>query len=143
MADWVDTNRNDIKDSTDVNDTFVGLGDNEFIGKGGDDILLGKTKKFSISSSVLLGANNHYGGFSVVPGTKLTVNMYAGFGDADLYVNFNSPATLSEFVCRPFVNGNSENCTLTVPKNVQTFYIMVDGYSNASYNIDLIWVSQL
>jgi hypothetical protein len=70
----------------------------------------------------------------VVAGTTLTVVM-TGSGDPDLYVRFGSAPTLSSWACRPYLNGASETCSLTVPTGQSRAYIGVVGYSASSFNI--------
>lgn len=50
-------------------------------------------------------------------------------GDADLYVRFGSVPTLSTFDCRPYLNGNTETCTVVNPVGGR-WYIMVHGFSS-------------
>ncbi len=71
---------------------------------------------------------------NVVAGTTLTVRM-TGTGDPDLYVRFGSQPTLSSFACRPYLNGASETCTLTVPSGQSRAYIGVVGYTASTFNI--------
>nr|MBL0688271.1 PPC domain-containing protein [Pseudoalteromonas sp.] len=54
-----------------------------------------------------------------------------GSGDADLYVNFGSPSSTSSYLCRPYKNGNNEECTFENPQS-GTWYIDLRGYSIAS-----------
>ncbi len=60
--------------------------------------------------------------------TNLSFSMSGGSGDADLYVRFGTPPTLSSYDCRPFRNGNNETCNIS---NVQagTYHVMLVGYS--------------
>ncbi|MEQ1566189.1 MAG: M4 family metallopeptidase [Myxococcota bacterium] len=51
-----------------------------------------------------------------------------GTGDADLYVKFGQPASLSVFDCRPYIGGNDEVCTFT-PAQAGTYHVMLHGYS--------------
>lgn len=60
--------------------------------------------------------------------TQLTVSISGGTGDADLYVKYGSPPTLSSYGCRPWVPGNNETCTFPSPAS-ETWYIMINGYS--------------
>ncbi|WP_305885110.1 pre-peptidase C-terminal domain-containing protein [Pleionea sp. CnH1-48] len=54
-----------------------------------------------------------------------------GSGDADLYVRFGSQPTTSAYDCRPYLNGNSETCTIS---NVQagTYHVMLRAYNTYS-----------
>ncbi|WP_444996213.1 pre-peptidase C-terminal domain-containing protein [Aliikangiella sp. IMCC44359] len=63
--------------------------------------------------------------------SKMTITMSGGTGDADLYVNYGSQSTTSNYDCRPYRNGNNEVCTFNAPK-AGTWYIDLRGYTNAS-----------
>ncbi|MBL4772421.1 MAG: proprotein convertase P-domain-containing protein, partial [Alcanivoracaceae bacterium] len=60
--------------------------------------------------------------------TNLTFNMSGGTGDADLYVKFGSPPTLSSYDCRPFIGGNTESCPITTAQ-VGTYHVMIVAFS--------------
>jgi serine protease len=60
--------------------------------------------------------------------TNLVFTLSGGTGDADLYVKFGSAPTLSSYDCRPYVAGNSENCTFASP-STGTYYVMVNTYA--------------
>ncbi|ETJ49415.1 M28 family metallopeptidase [Pseudoalteromonas agarivorans] len=62
---------------------------------------------------------------------SLGITMSGGSGDADLYVNFGTPSSDSEYLCRPYKNGNSETCSFSAPQT-GNWYIDLKGYSNAS-----------
>ena len=62
--------------------------------------------------------------------SNLTVTMSGGSGDADLYVNYGSPSTSSNYQCRPYKNGNEETCQISNPQ-AGTWYIDLQGYSSA------------
>ena len=62
--------------------------------------------------------------------STMIVNMSGGTGDADLYVRHGAQSTSSSYDCRPYKNGNSENCILTTPAE-GTWYIDVYGYKDA------------
>ncbi len=63
--------------------------------------------------------------------TDLSFVISGGSGDADLYVNFGSEATTSNWDCRPYRSGNSETCTIS---NIQagTYHVMLRAYSTFS-----------
>lgn len=67
----------------------------------------------------------------VEAGQRLTVQMYGGSGDADLYLRFGSQPTLNAWDCRPFRYGNSETCTVNATQSGR-YHVMIQGYS--SYN---------
>lgn len=54
-----------------------------------------------------------------------------GTGDADLYVKQGAEATSSTWDCRPYKNGSSENCTLTLDAAADVS-VMVRGYAASS-----------
>ncbi|MEZ4401005.1 MAG: PPC domain-containing protein [Kofleriaceae bacterium] len=58
-----------------------------------------------------------------------------GSGDPDLYVRFNNAPTRSRFACRPYLNGASETCSLTVPSGASSFYVAVNGYTASTYSV--------
>ncbi|MDC9512313.1 M20/M25/M40 family metallo-hydrolase [Pseudoalteromonas sp. CST5] len=62
---------------------------------------------------------------------SLDITMSGGSGDADLYVNFGTPSSDSQYLCRPYKNGNSETCSFSAPQT-GNWYIDLKGYSNAS-----------
>ncbi|ESP94502.1 M28 family metallopeptidase [Pseudoalteromonas luteoviolacea] len=62
---------------------------------------------------------------------ELKVTISGGSGDADLYVNFGSQSTTSQYRCRPYRYGNNEVCTLSLPE-AGTWYFDLRGYTQAS-----------
>ncbi|MBX3710831.1 MAG: pre-peptidase C-terminal domain-containing protein [Lysobacter sp.] len=64
--------------------------------------------------------------------TSLVVNISGGTGDADLYVRAGSAPTTSSYTCRPYLNGNTETCTINNPTAGTTYYIGVRAYSSYS-----------
>jgi xanthomonalisin len=69
----------------------------------------------------------------VVPAgaTGLKFVMSGGTGDADMYVKFGSEPTDSSYDCRPYVNGNSETCSIATAQ-AGTYYINIKGYQTFS-----------
>jgi serine protease len=63
--------------------------------------------------------------------SQLTVRIFGGSGDADLYVRFGAQPTLSTWDCRPYLNGNNETCTFNNP-SAGTWHIMLHGYTSYS-----------
>jgi hypothetical protein len=59
---------------------------------------------------------------------SLTVQISGGTGDADLYVRLGSRPTLSAYNCRPYLNGNSETCTIASPA-AGDWYVLLNGYA--------------
>jgi pseudolysin/vibriolysin len=64
---------------------------------------------------------------TVPAGSKLTVAISGGSGDADLYVKKGSAPTTSSYDCRPYKTGNSESCSFSGASG--TYYIMAYGYA--------------
>ncbi len=74
----------------------------------------------------------------VVPSgrTSLSFSISGGTGDADLYVRFGTAPTTTTYDCRPYLNGNTETCTIS---NIQagTYHVNVRAYSAYS-NVTLV-----
>ncbi|PTL81537.1 M4 family metallopeptidase [Vitiosangium sp. GDMCC 1.1324] len=90
----------------------------------------------TVSGSVASGANANYGAYSVVAGTQFKVVM-TGSGDPDLYVRFGAAPTTTTYNCRPYTSGASETCDLTVPAGQSSAYVMVRGYTAATYTLNI------
>lgn len=63
--------------------------------------------------------------------SSMTVATSGGTGDVDLYVNFGSQSTSSNYDCRPYLNGNSESCDFQNPA-AGTWYLDIYGYTAGS-----------
>jgi len=63
--------------------------------------------------------------------SNFVVNISGGSGDADLYTQFGSKPTTSSYICRPYLNGNNESCTVASP-NSGYYYIGIRAYSSFS-----------
>ena len=63
--------------------------------------------------------------------SNLTFTMSGGTGDADLYVQFGSAPTDTSYVCRPYLSGNNETCTIAAP-SAGTYHVRVKAYSTFS-----------
>jgi lysophospholipase L1-like esterase len=90
----------------------------------------------TFSGTLVQNAAAPRGPFAVQPGSRLRVAL-SGTGDADLYVRFGSPPTLTSYDCRPYKDDSSEECVLTVPSNVTAAFIDVRGYRASSYSLQL------
>jgi hypothetical protein len=89
------------------------------------------------TGSVSGGTWSHLGSFPVTPGTALTVAM-TGTGDPDLHVRFGSQPTAQTYDCRPYANGPTEQCDLTVPDGASAVFVSVLGYGSgaaSTYNV--------
>jgi bacillolysin len=51
-----------------------------------------------------------------------------GTGDADLYVRFGAPPTLTTFDCRPFTSSNNETCEFN-PAQSGTYFVMINAFA--------------
>ena len=90
------------------------------------------TKGVAVTGLAATAGNSLYYTLSVPAGsTNLTFNMSGGTGDADLYVQFGSQPTDSSYVCRPYLNGNNETCTIAAP-SAGTYHVRVKAYSSFS-----------
>ena len=67
---------------------------------------------------------------------RLDIAISGGTGDADLYVQFGSKPTVNKYDCRPWLDGNQENCIILTP-DAGTYHIMLRGYLNYS-NVSLV-----
>jgi len=63
--------------------------------------------------------------------TNLNFDITGGSGDADLYVKFGSAPTTNSWDCRPFRNGNNENCNFANP-STGTYHVMLRAYTSYS-----------
>lgn len=57
----------------------------------------------------------------------LRIITLGGTGDVDLYVKFGEKPTLDRYDCRPYKDGNYEECQIVRPKPGR-YYIMLHGY---------------
>ena len=85
-----------------------------------------------INLSATQGQYLHYT-FEVPEGSShLNVLLTAGVGDPDLYVRFGSQPTVSEYDCRPYEDGTTDEvCDFTNPQ-AGTWYVMVHAYADFS-----------
>jgi vibriolysin len=58
----------------------------------------------------------------------LRIITFFGTGDADMYVKFGKRPTLDSYDCRPYKDGNDEECQFVRPKPGR-YYIMLHGYA--------------
>lgn len=63
--------------------------------------------------------------------SELDVNIAGGSGDADLYVRYGAQPTTSSYNCRPYLNGNNENCNFSNPQ-AGTWHISIRAYRTFS-----------
>ena len=90
------------------------------------------TKGVAVTGLAATTGNSLYYTMSVPAGsTNLTFNMSGGTGDADMYVQFGSQPTDTAYVCRPYLSGNAETCTIAAP-SAGTYHVRVKAYSSFS-----------
>ena len=72
--------------------------------------------------------NNKYWKITPGAGKTLRVTISGGSGDVDLYVRPGSRPTTTTYLCRPYLNGNNETCT--IPNTAAgDYYIMLRAYT--------------
>lgn len=108
-------------------------------GGGGTPDTRGTARTDSALGSLKKGQTINYQSISITPGSPLEIRM-RGTGDADLYVRYNQKAELYAYHCRPYLKGSNETCSLDVPKGATEAHIMINGYTNTNYKIDVSWV---
>ncbi len=59
--------------------------------------------------------------------TRVTFAMWGGSGDADLYIRWGAPPTLTQYDERPYLEGNDESLVILQPA-AGTAYILVHGF---------------
>jgi len=94
----------------------------------------------TLSGTVQQGENRHFGPFPVLAGSIFQAAM-TGSGDPDLYVRFGAAPTTSSYACRPYKDGAIESCRLTVPSGQTSAYVMVRGYTAATFSVALAYVT--
>lgn len=69
-------------------------------------------------------------GSYVIPAgvSTLTFTISGGTGDANLYVRYNNQPSLSQYTCRPYLNGNTEQCTINNPQ-AGTWHVGINAYT--------------
>ena len=90
------------------------------------------TKGVAVTGLSATAGNSLYYTLSVPAGSSnLTFTMSGGTGDADLYVQFGSQPTDTSYVCRPYLSGNNETCTIAAP-SAGTYHVRVKSYATFS-----------
>ncbi|GAB2664597.1 S8 family peptidase [Arenimonas aestuarii] len=90
------------------------------------------TKGVAVTGLSATAGNSLYYTLSVPAGSSnLTFTMSGGTGDADMYVQFGSQPTDTSYVCRPYLSGNNETCTIAAP-SAGTYHVRVKAYSSFS-----------
>ncbi|OCQ23657.1 peptidase S8 [Pseudoalteromonas luteoviolacea] len=62
---------------------------------------------------------------------EMSLQITGGTGDADLYVRYNARPDANNYTCRPWKNGNEEQCVFTNPSSGK-WHISLYGYNNYS-----------
>lgn len=95
-------------------------------GGGGDTPPTGGASFPNLSAST----SNWLRGSYMIPAgvSTLTFTISGGSGDADLYVRYNNQPTLNQYNCRPYLDGNSEQCTINNPQ-AGTWHVGINAYS--------------
>ena len=87
----------------------------------------------NIVSDPLSGSagNHHYFSFELTEKVKSLSIKMSGFGDADLYVEQDALPTTTQFLCRPYIKGSNESCTMN-QATPGMYYIRVNGFDDYS-----------
>lgn len=86
--------------------------------------------------SVAASARDEFGPFAVTPGTVFKAAI-SGTGDPDLYVRFGLQATRTNHDCRPYLWGAEESCSLDVPTGESEAFVMVYGFAEGTYDLEV------
>lgn len=90
------------------------------------------TKGVTVTGLGASTGNSIYYTLAVPAGaTNLVFTMSGGTGDADMYVQFGSQPTDTAYVCRPYLGGNNETCTIAAPQ-AGTYHVRLKAYSTFS-----------
>jgi len=63
--------------------------------------------------------------------------MTGNSGDADLYVRFGAAPLKVGYDCRPYQVNSNEECSLDVPQGKTQAFVMINGYSAATFNLSV------
>ncbi len=96
-------------------------------GNTGDIVLTNNVPVTGLSDSA---GSDKYFKIDVPPGQQsVAFRLSGGSGDADMYVGaVGSRPTLTTYICRPYLNGNNETCTINAPAP-GTYYVLLHGYA--------------
>lgn len=93
----------------------------------GDGVLTNGTPITGLADSTT--GNMRFWSFAVPSGqSSATISINGGTGDADMYVQFGSKPTTTTYQCRPYINGNTENCSFT-PPSAGTYWVGIRTYA--------------
>ena len=85
----------------------------------------------SVNVSGAQGTNTFYKLVVPAGSESLSFDTNGGSGDVDMYVQVGQKPSTSSYNCRPYKNGNTENCTFTNPQ-AGDWWVMLNGYSQYS-----------
>jgi hypothetical protein len=94
--------------------------------------------------SVAEGDDVSFGPFDVVPRTRFIATMKgvgASPGDPDLYLKFDSPVTMVDYDCRPYLDGAGETCDVDIPAGTQSALIAVHGHKRGAFSLTLTYAT--
>lgn len=91
-----------------------------------------------LAGNVSQQAFARWAAFKAAPGTTFSVAM-TGSGDPDLYVRFGTAPTVTQYHCRPYLEGATERCDLTVPAGASAVHVAVYGYTAATFQLDIAY----
>jgi len=98
----------------------------------------GTAQTGTASGSVAKSQFAQFNAINVTAGSLFTVTM-SGTGDPDLYVRFGAAPTTTQWTCRPYLDGATEQCSINVPAGQSAAYIGVRGYTAATYTLNVSW----
>jgi hypothetical protein len=91
----------------------------------GDTVLTNNVPVTGLSGAA---SSERYFKIDVPAGQALSFRLSGGTGDADMYVRFGSRPTTTSYDCRPYLNGNTETCTIS-STSAGTYYVLLRGYT--------------
>jgi serine protease len=96
----------------------------------------------SFTQNDLTGSTDNWQHFSIdVPAgmSSLNVDISGGTGDADLYIRAGSQPTSTVYECRPYKDGNTENCLVANPA-AGTWHLSIKAYKTyQGLNLNAVW----
>lgn len=103
-------------------------------GEGGSSGPITETFEDSLSAP----NDRSYGPFAVQPGTSVEVKT-TGSGDVDLYINFGSPATDSEYACGSSLSNAIESCKKTAPSGNSDLWVLLTAFTDTNYKLTITY----
>jgi hypothetical protein len=94
-------------------------------GGSGDPVLTNGVAVTGVSGAASSAA---YWRINTPAGRALSIRISGGTGDADLYTRLGSRPTTSTYLCRPYLTGNAETCSVA-STSAGDYYVMVRGYT--------------